>query len=355
MSAPLPTNIRVGPSGPLIQGTALGQVLAWTGVGWDLEQLPVVGFDHVITSRADLVAVAAPVAGVFTLPNGSYLFAGPVTLAAGERIVWPAVGWVQGLGATAPLTGDATPQQLTLVNAGSDIELVGLHVSNGGTGPALALAGGALVRCAGCRFAAPLAPQAVVLGAAAVAYLDRCLVGTPATVQRSVFNAGVLLLSNCELYGEVATNAGELVMIGGSITPEATQDCVDVLGAASVNLVGATLIGGVNGVGVNTASEVVLQMNGTLSRNQSGAGLVRRAGASDGSWILNGVTVDGAQSAVELDAATDVPANGGLIIFAASMRTVGAAYVNFASTDARVNIKGNLSSSGLITETAIVP
>jgi hypothetical protein len=75
-----------------------------------LSALPITGlteFDFIIRSRADLVAVVAPVANTFVLPNGSYFIKSSFSLNAGEGMQVPAGGFVfiQGGGAGKSVTG----------------------------------------------------------------------------------------------------------------------------------------------------------------------------------------------------------------------------------------------------------
>jgi hypothetical protein len=85
--------LRQGPSGPPIVGNANNDVLLWNSVAneWNAGPVPaspgITEFDHLISSRADLVAVVAPVGGEFLLPTGSYFFKAQVVLGDGERVV----------------------------------------------------------------------------------------------------------------------------------------------------------------------------------------------------------------------------------------------------------------------------
>lgn len=83
--------LRLSPSGPPIVGVNAGDILIWNPLTyqWNIGAAPSVAteFDHLISTRADLVAVAPPVAGEIVLPSGSYFFKQAINLNDGERVV----------------------------------------------------------------------------------------------------------------------------------------------------------------------------------------------------------------------------------------------------------------------------
>lgn len=88
-------------------------VIRPAGVGTPYQTLPVSSlpggqteFDHILTSRADLVAVVAPVGGVFILPAGSYFVKTSFALNANEGLrVDNTNVFIQGGGAGKTITG----------------------------------------------------------------------------------------------------------------------------------------------------------------------------------------------------------------------------------------------------------
>jgi hypothetical protein len=98
-----------------------------------LSSLPVgiTEFDHILTSRADLVAVVAPVANVFVLPAGSYFIKSSFALNAGEGMQVNNVSvFLQGAGAGATLTGgSATVPLLQVTGANGRCQMLTLSLA----------------------------------------------------------------------------------------------------------------------------------------------------------------------------------------------------------------------------------
>lgn len=335
----------------------LGQALATPGRWLLVVSGDPLVYDQVIASYAELLEATGPAVGdIITMPDGlSWLFVAPVTVPDPIRIQLPATGFISGRGDVAPLLLDNTPQQGVVAPAGSDLDIINLYIRSQRSS-ALGVASGATVRARGCRFQSDFTSGVTNSGTfTAVA----CRLQAPVTELSLFVVNGIVELSTCDLSGALGQGgaAVEIYMFGGSIGNTAARPCAELVPVADTTVLfsGTRFNAGAHGVLISSTARLYLTLQNVTAIGQAGAGLVRRAGASDGAWLLNGCTVIGAASAVELDAATDVPANGGLTIFADSMQTTGAAYVNFGSTSPRVNIKGNISGSGLITETPIVP
>jgi hypothetical protein len=100
-----------------------------------LSSLPVgvTEFDHILTSRADLVAVVAPVANVFVLPAGSYFVKNSFALNPGEGMQVNNVPiLMMGAGVAAAITGGAAGiplLQITGANGRAQLLTLGLNAA----------------------------------------------------------------------------------------------------------------------------------------------------------------------------------------------------------------------------------
>lgn len=86
-------------------------------------------FDHILSSRADLVAVVAPVGGVFTLPAGSYFIKSAFALNAGEGLaITNANVLIMGDGAASSITGGSAAIPLLSITGTSVVGLLTLQL-----------------------------------------------------------------------------------------------------------------------------------------------------------------------------------------------------------------------------------
>jgi hypothetical protein len=111
-------------------------------------------FQHILTSRADLVAVVAPVAGVFVLPAGSYFLKNSFALLANEGLQVNNVGvFIMGGGTGIALTGgSATIPLLQCTGAAGRVGLLTLTLNSAVADAKCLEAGGEVSTATSCVF-----------------------------------------------------------------------------------------------------------------------------------------------------------------------------------------------------------
>lgn len=128
------TNLRRGQAGEPLNGENVGDLLVWDGEEWVPGSPPagMSAFDFVLSSRDDLAAVVAPVAGVFLLPTGSYAIKAAFALDPGESLAVEAgeIVYIQGMGASKVISGEpaAGSGSLLEVRADAFVALFGLQL-----------------------------------------------------------------------------------------------------------------------------------------------------------------------------------------------------------------------------------
>lgn len=353
---------------------------------WNVGPVPNLygNFDFIIASRQDLVDVVAPVAGVFTLPNGSYAQIAAVALNAGERIVVPAGGEVYWHGFGADEFLDLSPGgsdfswtaegTLVLVDVAFRVNAansLGIRVGAAGQ---LTVRGGDLIStnstgslalqfAGGLNFItnldidgvwstgiSTLAGQTVMVGGR-VNTANNCLTDGAADgfkafgTQFSSANASCLASSTAaaewDLFGCRMTRAG------------APASVVQVGDQARLNFVGCDFRGVSNDAGIDIGGDIT---EGVFVHD------CRFSALEEGILYASG-TVDVCQvsgSRFEADVTTgidwpaaNIPTDGLLVV---GNRYAGTnALANHATNDTDVNYKCNSHNGALLTETAIVP
>jgi hypothetical protein len=189
--------LRLAPSGPPLVGNANGDLLRWnaTTLEWDIvTDAPylLTEYDHLISTRANLVSVVAPVAGDFLLPSGSYFFKAPVALNEGERIV------VDG-------------SEVLLAGGGNGRGLIGNYADDQ---PWFIVRDGGRVLATRMTFgAAQTARHGISIEAGCVFIAtDSFIQSTPTGTQAAVDTSSFLVMSRCDISGGI----GPLKVRGGA-------------------------------------------------------------------------------------------------------------------------------------------
>lgn len=342
-------------------------------------------FDYILKSRADLVAVVAPVADEFLIPSGSYAVKVGFALNPGEVIVVQNTREVLifGMGKSKTLQGNDA-NSIIRVEAGGTADLFDLDVLNNfnGNAPALRVAG--TVRASHCCFTGNLA-AATARGIQADTGADCSLSNsitqgggygievTSGAVLRAVnskmlgnalqgldIDSGVAYCSNCYIFSTsddaaclqgapselYASNCEFVVPLATGVLP-LRIDSGKVLRVRNCRFRGA-------GAAVNNGIEFVgnfgtASIDGHFENCQDcvahSAGTVEQvsiSGSADNT-CTNGIDW----------ASASIPTNGLVVsgfIFDGTTLSVG-----HTTASARVNYKANLRAGALATETGIVP
>jgi hypothetical protein len=113
-----------------------------------------------------------------------------------------------------------------------------------------------------------------------------------------------------------------------------------------------------NGININGDIPGGLQLIGVAGEDISTSDGSGEAFIKYTSGLVNRATVANCNTASTVSTAINWPAanipTAGLVVVGNTWNDA-TPYVGFVSTDARVNVKANLNSAGLMTETAIVP
>lgn len=366
-------------------GGAAGEVLTFDGSVWAPAAAPggQSAWDTIVTDLGDL---PAPVAGVITLPSGSYAIKAPVDLGtnildvpAGNSVLIKGMGLTKVLSTNnaAPMlnvAGEAALETLALANAGgSALQCSGLANLlfcrlDASVGVAVTQTSGRL-RDLGSRFTGASNGMSISGG-------DRTeLIET--LLQGGTGNALVLTgasvmevrLGSCDLESSAAptllVNAADSDLIVEETDIRCTQangDCIQVLSAGTLQFIGGKWSTDIasRGNGLHIAGNVQggLQVVGVHAEDISTsdasgeafivwtAGTVRRATVAD---CNTSTTVS---TAINWPAA-NIPTLGLTIV--GNTWDDPSPYVGFTHTTARVNAKANLFQTGLMSETPIVP
>lgn len=366
--------LRQGPSGPIIRGENIGDVLIWDGTGWVPGAGGQTAWDHIVEELADL---PAPVAGVITLTDGSWAFKGSVDV--GPNVVRVPSGTtvlLKGMGGFGEkvLSGDDT--RVLLLEGSAYIETLDIDAP---AGAAVELTTNASLTTRSCHFTGD--SQGVTMSAGLWRdTLSRITGGAEAMV----FTGGALNLSQTRF---LAGTEAALAASGPDVTEVFMQGCT--LNASSVNTVrwdcpsgffhavdtefvcgdptspcflslvalglqfAGGLFDGAGGQGLLIDGNItrMLQLLGVqgfdlASFLEYSSGTVRQAtvqGCATFSDVAVGVTW----------AAANIPTNG--LSLVGNTFDTATPLSGFAATDARVNSKANVAAGALMAETAIVP
>lgn len=337
----------------------------------------VVGFNYVIDSRARLATLFPPVAGVFTLPSGSYAITNEVALSAGENIVTAASSFVTiygKFGTPGRITGN-TATDLLATGANASLVLYSMRVQQTGAGRAVDVAAGGAAKFFGCNISST---SGVALRAAAfVQSFGTRFSGSTHTIQLTsemwsvgdaisggtttaveLTGAGTLRATNSEISGNaagrsiIANSTGYVYLIGVRVNTGLIA--LELLAASELRIVGGSLsavagnpalriAGNVDYIDVQTlfaaSSAGVLYVSGTV-------GLARFIGCGFTSTSATGINW----------AAANVPARGLIETNNSFNLTAANAFVGHTQTDARVMRRANtLAAGAFASETSIVP
>lgn len=340
------------------------------------------GFDFFINSRADLVrAVGEPVAGVFTLQDGSYAQGADITLNAGERIEVPVGVEVFWMSLNAQLTmtptaapgitvdGNLTALYLDLFvngdnNVGVDVSATGQFEPMGGdvtmasaTGTTALQIGGGNQRLVnwtvgqqgGAGAATGVAlnggelfASAIRVSASGVGLLSDGILGSPDRVRV----VGSQIISSAESAVSITAPLSSWAFDGSRLEGGAVGSACVLLGdAAAVRLHGCDLI--------CDPADIGLEINGDIDDLQviggsiSGAtdGIAHQSGTVGRANVV-GVDLDGNSASAILWAAASVPTDGLSVIGCTGVDTL----IGFDEFSPRVNLKGNLQAGNLRNE-----
>lgn len=371
--------LRQGPSGPPILGTAPGQVLVWDGVEW-VPSTIVTGssaFDHVVETLADL---PTPSSGVIELTDGSWAFKNSIDI--GSNVLSVPAGTtvlLKGMGGfnekklsgddtrVLVLEGSAYIETLTIeATAGAAVELASPSNSTltsrscyfSGDTQGVTMAGGiwrdALSRVTGGQEAMVLTGGSLNLSQ------TRFLAGTEAAFTASGGNAVDVTMLGCLLHASSTTafrcdcSDGDFYLVDTQIECAAAGSPTLVASLAlSLQFIGGrwTGDGGSQGLLIDGNITRHLQVLGVeghafSSFIERANGTVRHAtvqGCSTFSDVTTGVTW----------AAANIPTNG--LSLVGNNFDTATPISGFTAASARVNSKANTSAGALMQETAIVP
>lgn len=354
-------NLRLPANGPTIDGVSEGDVLLWdaTAKGWKTGPSPSDWIqDYQIRSRADLVAIVAPVGGVFTLPEGSYGIKA-LTLDPGETFL--VEGRVRLYGAQAIVTSVSTP--ILDVASTGDLTVDGLY-----WGGRLRLSGAARCRVTGSVFAAAAGPTLIGNGGDLRAVNSRFSAGAASVAG---INAGSHHFSECEFAGESVIASGtaalelhdcpatllqvidatnDVLVVGGSYEAVDVQDC------QRVRLNGAKIEGGAGSplaaVRVNPATQAAQVSICGCTLVSSADGVSLENVPAMGSVRIVDCYVD-AVNGIRAAGGTFGAGAGGVVSHCLFTATSANALQGFSSTSTRWYVRQSFSNTGFMTETVL--
>lgn len=399
-------NLRAAASGPVIEAANAGDTIVWNATEKQWETGPAAGFtefDHIISSRADLVAaVGAPVGGEFLLTAGSYFFRQNVQLDAGETVAADAVtvflmggGPVgsldrgfEGNGASSDaafhirnganvrmlnmrIAGVAIAQHGVLVeNSEIDFDYCALPTTAGGSQPGLLLGAGSTSRVN--NTSAGGGVQGVLIEGGAKHLFRGCILqgGSSGSGVRANVGATVcrIQFDGCFFRGSASGSPPVLLETAADLDAffhhcefecnVTGGQCLLVRGIGSLTVIGGFFNGTASAPlpdGISLATDPM----------QGGVQIIGAHGHSLDDFVVASNLFDCRRAVIAgCDTATDVtvgvdwqapvPANGGLLLIGNNWDTATPLQGVNAAT-ARVNLKACSDRNGLMTETAIVP
>lgn len=349
-------------------------------------------FDFIITDRASLVAVVAPVAGVFNLPAGSYAFKEPLTLNPGERLSSANAVLLQSMGPGKKISGDTLTAPLLTVTAGT-AQLIGLALDSGTAAQAAMRQTGGVVEAWAVSLQGGATSDGLQLQGGEWYSTDGEFVGGAAGIRQS----GAVATTYCQFKGGrvqgdfsdacfVGEGAGNIVEAHVNLNmsnSNAASNVVFLNGATSGDfyLENCTMQHSANNqtlVQATDVSTVVINGGNFLSTAATPGDGVQFSGTIGGGFIIDDVTfldlddcireanlVDiergvisncdvGGTTTVGVDwDAADIPSHG-MLIHGCNWGPANP-FVGFDENTARVNIKCCSDNTGLLAETSIVP
>ncbi len=464
--------IRSGTSGKFVKGTSPGQVLVWNGTEWipgdagggdlagdavgpvgdnrvrrlsdgssggseipiasladDTELRPLVveqgvgirsaslaevgaAYDYVLSSRTDLVAVVAPVGGVFELPSGSYFLRSDVTLLPGESLnvangVELSMTGSPGVVLLVDPTGGTGIAMV--VESGATVDLRGVELTgDGDANLALEVTGDVTVR-GGVIRGSGLSTEAVsVVGGTLRAVQAEIRAGASTTTM--LVSGGQTWLTQCQVLGGqllgISQTGGELrvtdcVVIGGTqeayaatggavmlsrfrgcylesgdtnqavelnasqadvqfddcevVAVSATQACLRVTGATARVVVRGGLMRSTHGAvgpGVNVAGNITQELLVLGLRGRALSVLVSRTSGTTSRATVAQCDTDSTVP-VGVDWASGAVPTNGLVELGCSFNTA-TPFTGHTHLSTRVNRKACTNNGGLTSETPIV-
>lgn len=350
-------------------------------------------FDFIITDRASLVAVVAPVGGVFNLPTGSYAFKQALTLNPGERLSNNGNSvLLQSMGPTKRISGDTLTAPLLTITGGT-VQLIGLALdSNTSDQPALRQTGG-VVEAWGVSLQGGATSDGLQLQGGEWYSTDGEFVGGAAGIRQSGASATQYCsikggraqgdFSDACFVGEGAGNVVEAHVTLNMSNSNSASNCVLLNGATSGDFYfsDCTAQHSANNqtlFQVTDVSTFVMKGGNLFSTAGTPGDGVQFSGTIGGGFIIDDVTFLDLDECIreasltDVERATiancdvggtsgtginwdsgDIPSHGMMILGC----NFGPAtpFVGFNENSARVNVKCCSDNTGLIGETSIVP
>ncbi len=348
-------------------------------------------FDYIITSRADLVAVVAPAAGVFNLPSGSYAIKASLTLDPGERLVFPAANEIlwMGMGPGKKVTSSALAgATLATIEAGAIVDLI-TCTFEGGTAAGACAANAGTLRMTGCRFDggpgdafqnsnggdtfainclfnAPTSNFEAYQHQGGSTRLVNCDLQSP--TQGNAFrdetaNDGVAYLTNCRLYAEDAPTVDinnsdlDIWLCECEIRNGTDDDGINVESASSISVRGGEIrnmgtVTNADGIQFEDGSVQGAVITGVFFHNWE-EGIIKTGANNANRVTISNCDFFDCNVAIQWPSA-DIPPDG-LLIVGNQFNNSGTVTGGFNENTADVNMKANSANGGLVAETSIVP
>ncbi|MCH9730989.1 MAG: hypothetical protein K0U84_15145 [Actinomycetia bacterium] len=349
-------------------------------------------FDYIITSRADLAAVVAPVGDAFNLPSGSYAIKDNLTLNANEYLVFPAANEIlwMGMGPGKKVTSSGlTGQALLEIEAGAIVDMLTCTFEGNDTDVATAQNAGTL-RMTGCRFdggsgdgfqnqstgetyavncvfVAPTASFDAYQNQGGDTRLIACELDSP--TQGNAFrdetsNDGVAYLTTCKLFADGGSPTVRLTntdldiwLTDCQIRNNDDNDGIQVGDLSSLSVVGGEIrntgtVTNADGIQFENGGVSGVNISGVFFQNweeciiKTGTGDVNRATISNCDMV-------GASVGIQWSSG-DIPPDG-LLILGVRFNNVSTQTGGFNENTSDVNMKCNSANGGLLAETSIVP
>jgi hypothetical protein len=288
------------------------------------------GADFVINSQADLDTIAPPVGGVHTLAaDGSYQF-GAVTMTTGRQIVVPNGRRVElrGHGPGSLVQGSVDNGALFLLAANASVNLHDIRIANNS---------GA---------ATPRAIESATTDAYLHDMAVTCNAGEGLRVTAGRLFATQVRASNAPTGvslrgGEVFLNSFDLESVTNGVSLDATS--------AALSWIGGRINAFTNGVRIAAGTESIV-IKGVHAVN--GADFIARIAGTVNRAAIMGNSTANVPTGISWPSG-NIPTLGLTIV--GNMFGSGTAFDGFTPSSARVNSKANVGSTGLLSETPIIP
>lgn len=341
-----------------------GDVLTFDGLQWQPAAAPggQSAWDTIVTALGDL---PAPVAGVITLPSGSYAFKNSVALGANTLLV-PAGNTclIKGMGLGKVLSGSAG----SVLNVKGEAVVESLAVSaSAGVGILQDQAGSMLIASAS-RVTGGTVGYSITAGASRLVTCEliggtsNALSASGASVDRVDFENTLI---RADAAAAVLWNADDSDLYFMDVELRCTLangTCFENTGAGTLQFIGGKWSTDIasrgNGLNINGNIQGGLQVIGVhgediSTSDASGEAFIRyQSGTVRRATVAQCNTSTTVSTAINWPAAS-IPTNGLSIV--GNTWDDPTPYVGFTHASARVNAKANLLQSGLMSETPIVP